>query len=179
MYRIAVLSTLALPLLGSCGKPARPADDPESSTVQPPADAASHALQDEALPVTGDSAAGSQPAGEQVQPGTAGQGKSVYPLLWDRHEVPPPPTLNVPSYEAPPAPPRAKPRLTPAWPAPARARTRQPPPADTVAADTVAADTVAADTVAADTAAADTVAADSLAAGSLAAGSLAKESSRA
>lgn len=131
MRRIAVLS-LALLSPGSCGKPATPADDAQAlPPAQPAAEATGSALlQDEVSPA--DSAAGTQPAGQQVQPGTAGQGSSVYPLLWDRHEVQESPPLTVPVQgqpapasadpvlmEAPPAPPSAQ-------PAPVQAQPPQP-----------------------------------------------------
>jgi hypothetical protein len=122
MHRIAV-SSLALLMSGSCVTPARPADDAQAlPPAEPAAEAnASALLQDEAPPVSADSAAGTQPAGQQVQPGSAGQASSVYPLLWDQHQVQGPPPLTVP-VQAQPAPASADPVLVEAQPAPLSAQ---------------------------------------------------------
>lgn len=141
IYRIAVLSTLALAPLASCGERARSADDPRAVPPADPAtEAAGSALRQGQLPPPAvDSAAEAQSTGRQVQSGSAGQADATYPIVWDRFEPPPgPPPVTVPSNEAPVAPTRAEPGLRPAGPAPARARPWHPP--DSAVADSAAKD---------------------------------------
>lgn len=145
MCRIAVLSTVALPLLASCGEPDRPADDPQ---VVPPAESAAEATgsaqQDEFSPAAVDSTAETQSTGQQS--GSAGQADAMYPLLWDRLEpASGPPPVTAPAVQAPLAPRWVEPEPVQAQPAPARARIvpvqpRPSPPADSAAADSLAED---------------------------------------
>jgi hypothetical protein len=122
IHRIAVLATVALSLLASCGSPGQSADEPAAPPDPPGAEA------------------GVQPAPEPATEGASpapADGQSASSPLGGLKRVPEPPPLNPPSNELLFVPPEAEPRLAPAWPAAARARSRS---ADSAAADALAKD---------------------------------------